>query len=215
VKDKARSLQDLGVLRDAMRRRERERAEQAARERAEARRIERMRDEFARAVGPVTPLRDRGLAQLNKPLPLPLPRQRERDEKAALASSLSDEFDVDSLLETDEALSFRRPDIGPDVLNKLRRGRWAVQAQLDLHGLRREEAREQLTVFLRESHAHGLRCVRVVHGKGHGSPGKTPVLKAHVRRWLVQSISVIAFVQARAAEGGAGALLVLLRPKQG
>ena len=57
----------------------------------------------------------------------------------------------------------------------------------------------------------GWRCLRVVHGKGLGSPGREPVLKAKVQRWLVQKQQVLAFVQAKPAEGGAGALVVLLR----
>nr|HMQ71098.1 Smr/MutS family protein [Rubrivivax sp.] len=142
--------------------------------------------------------------------PRPEPRQRQRDEAAALRATLSDEFDVDTLLETDAALSFRRPGVGPDVVRKLRRGGWVIQAQIDLHGLRRDEAREQLADFLREAARHGLRCVRVVHGKGHGSPGRQPVLKGKVQRWLAQCREVIAFAQASAPQGGAGALIVLL-----
>ena len=90
-----------------------------------------------------------------------------------------------------------------------------IQSQIDLHGLRRDEAREQLASFLREAVKQGLRCVRVVHGKGNGSPGREPVLKAKVKTWLVQKNEVIAFTQARASDGGAGALLVLLRPSGG
>jgi DNA-nicking Smr family endonuclease len=87
-----------------------------------------------------------------------------------------------------------------------------VQAHCDLHGLRRDEAREQLALFLRDSLRTGLRCVRVVHGKGHGSPGRTPILKGKVRHWLMQKTEVLAFTQARAIDGGNGALLVLLQP---
>jgi DNA-nicking Smr family endonuclease len=81
-----------------------------------------------------------------------------------------------------------------------------------LHGFRTEDAREALASFLREAVRQGLRCVRVVHGKGLGSPGKTPVLKGKVHSWLVQKDEVLAFVQARGDEGGAGAVVVLLRP---
>ncbi|MBI3381949.1 MAG: Smr/MutS family protein, partial [Aquabacterium sp.] len=123
----------------------------------------------------------------------------------------SDEFDVESLLETDESLSWRRPELGLDVVRKLRRGVWALQAELDLHGMRTDEAREQTSAFLREAQLKGLRCVRIVHGKGLGSPGRQPVLKDKVKRWLVQSDRVLAFVQARADEGGVGALVVLLQ----
>jgi DNA-nicking Smr family endonuclease len=145
--------------------------------------------------------------------PEPEPLQRRRDEAAALRETMSEAFDVDSLLETDAALSFRRPDIGPDVVRKLRRGGWVIQAQIDLHGLNRDEAREQLAAFLREAARQGMRCVRVVHGKGNGSPGREPVLKEKVHAWLAQKASVLAFTQARAAEGGSGALVVLLQPK--
>eukprot|EP01036_Dinobryon_divergens_P045934 gene45934-61401_t len=86
--------------------------------------------------------------------------------------------------------------------------------QLDLHGLRRDDAREALSSFIRESHKHGIRCVRVVHGKGLGSPGKAPILKSRVHSWLVQKKEVLAFVQAKPADGGAGALLVLLMTAQ-
>jgi DNA-nicking Smr family endonuclease len=208
---KVRGLADLAAVKAELLR---QRAEAAAAERAAAERAERERRErelFARSVGPVEPLRRGTVHALPRARPEPVPRQRQRDEAAALAASISDEFDVESLLETDESLSFRRPGIGPDVVRKLRRGVWVIQAQCDLHGLRRDEAREVLAAFLRDAVAAGRRCVRVIHGKGNGSPGRTPVLKAKVRNWLVQSDAVIAFAQARAADGGVGALVVLLQ----
>ena len=165
---------------------------------------------FARSVGPVHALRDRSLAEIDRPRPLPLPRQRELDEQAALAESMSDEVTLDSLLLTDDGLSFRRPGIGVDVVGRLRKGQWALQGQIDLHGCTRDEARELLAGYIRASHRRGLRCLRVVHGKGHGSPGRQPVLKAKVQRWLAQCGEVIAFAQASGPQGGAGALMVLL-----
>lgn len=165
---------------------------------------------FARSVGPVTTLAESGRVRVRQPRPSPRPRQRELDERAVLREALSDEIDIDSLLDTDEALSFRRPGIRLDVVRKLRRGHWSIQAQIDLHGLRRDEAREQLAGFLRAAVLGHLRCVRIVHGKGNGSPGREPVLKGKVRGWLVQRSEVIAFVQARASDGGSGALVVLL-----
>ena len=165
---------------------------------------------FARSVGPVFVLPDPGLADTQAPRPPPHPRQRELDEQAALAESLSDEVNLESLLLTDDGLSFRRPGIGQDVVAKLRRGHWALQGQLDLHGLTRDEARAVLATFVRDSHRRGLRCLRVVHGKGHGSPGRQPVLKGKVQRWLAQCAEVIAFAQATGPQGGAGALMVLL-----
>ncbi|MFT3664616.1 Smr/MutS family protein [Piscinibacter sp.] len=209
---KATALADLKELCRALREAEREAAAAAARAQAEAARIDRERHLFARSVGPVVPLRPPARAARRGPLPPPEPRQRQRDEAAVLAESISDEFDVESLLDTDAALSFRRRGVGPEVVRKLRRGVWAIQAQLDLHGLRRDEARERLAAFLREAVRAGLRCVRVIHGKGNGSPGREPVLKGKVRAWLVQKDEVIAFTQARAQDGGHGALIVLLRP---
>ena len=167
---------------------------------------------FVRAVGPVTLLRDANLASLQPLAPEPLPLQFWLDEERALLESISDDFDVSTLLDTDDQLSFRRPGIGMEITQRLRAGHWSIQTQLDLHGLRIDEAREALGLFIRHAHKRGLRCVRVVHGKGLGSPGKTPVLKGRVQRWLVQKNEVLAFVQARPAEGGAGALVVLLQP---
>lgn len=171
---------------------------------------EQERHVFELTVGPVTPLRRPDRVLHERELPAPEPRQREADERAVLLQALSDEIDVDTLLDTDETLSFRREGIAVEVVRKLRRGHWALQAQLDLHGLRRDGAREALGQFIHDSARRGLRCVRVIHGKGHGSPGREPVLKGRVRRWLVQKNEVLAFVQARASDGGAGALMVLL-----
>lgn len=213
--DAQRGLGALGALRTELQRRAREHAEREAQDIAAHEREREAGLLFARSVGAVTPLADAARAELRAPPPAAEPRQRERDEAAALRATLSDEFDVDTLLETDAALSFRRPDIGPDVVRKLRRGGWVIQAQIDLHGLRRDEAREQLAAFMRDAARQGLRCVRVVHGKGNGSPGREPVLKQRVQSWLVQKSSVIAFTQARAAEGGSGALVVLLKPGSG
>lgn len=184
-----------------------EEAERARRE-TESRRDAEL---FRRSIGDVVPLPPSGKTESTLPRPLPIPRQHLADEQAALQESLSDEFNVDTLLESDEALSYARPGIGPDTLRKLRRGHWVIQTQLDLHGMRRDEAREALGEFLRNAVKRGMRCVRVIHGKGLGSLNKEPVLKSKVRSWLVQKDEVIAFCQARAADGGAGALVVLLK----
>ena len=168
-------------------------------------------DLFRRSVGDVAPLSPPDKAHASPPRPLPIARQHLADEQAALEQSLSDEFNVDTLLDTDEELSYARDGIGADTVRKLRRGHWVIQGQLDLHGMRREEAREALAEFLRNAVKRGQRCVRVIHGKGLGSVNKEPVLKSKVRNWLVQKDEVMAFCQARAVDGGAGALVVLLK----
>ncbi len=209
---KARALSDLLPLQRLLRERAALARAEAAAARVRAEREDRERRLFELAVGPVQPLRVARRAQ-HTPEPVqPHPFQRLRDEQAVMREALSDDFDVETLLHTDDMLSYRVPRLGADVVRKLREGRWSIQRHLDLHGLRTDEAREALGRFIREAHHSGLRCVRVVHGKGLGSPGRTPVLKGRVHRWLVQKHEVMAFVQARPADGGAGALVVLLRP---
>ncbi|MDO5101366.1 MAG: Smr/MutS family protein [Lautropia sp.] len=190
------------------------RAEILARQ-AEVKRRAAEAEVFARAVGPVTPLKPTGRREPELQHRLPTAQQRVKDEEAALAQSLSDEIDIERLLESDEKLSFRRPGVGIDALGKLRRGHWVVQAQLDLHGLRTDEAREEVAHFVAQANRHGLRCVRIIHGKGLGSVNRQPVLKDKVLRWLTQRIEVIAFCQAPPFAGGSGALLVLLRQPPG
>ena len=208
---RTKSLQDLGGLKKQLaQQQEREAREAAARAEA-ARKAEAERNLFQRAAGAVQPLRQHGRVHHVPEPPAPIAAQRQLDDQRVLHESISDEFDASTLLETDDALSFRRPGIGIDVARKLRRGHWSIQAEIDLHGLRTDDAREALATFLREAVAKGLRCVRVVHGKGLGSPGKTPVLKGKVHGWLVQKNEVLAFVQARGDEGGAGAVVVLLK----
>ncbi len=209
---KARTLSELGAIRAALRQAQHDAFEAAQREREHQARALRERNLFALSVGAVVPLREPAVAPPLRPRPPATARQRERDEAAVMLEAISDEFDVESLLDTDDTLSFRRPGIGPEVVRKLRRGVWAIQAELDLHGLRRDEARERLNRFVHDAKRGGLRCVRVIHGKGNGSPGREPVLKSKVKGWLVQKQEVIAFTQARASDGGNGALLVLFGP---
>ncbi|MGO4305301.1 Smr/MutS family protein [Cupriavidus sp. RAF12] len=204
-------LHDLANLRDDLKAdAERREAERIAAE-AAARRAEEEANVFRASIGQVSTLRDRNRVSPPQKLPAPVAVQTQRNDKAVLEASLSDEFDVENLLDIDETMSFRRPGIGLDVIKKLRRGEWVPQDKVDLHGLRSDEAREALAEFLRRSVRNGVRCVRVIHGKGIGSPDKLPVLKGKVRSWLVQKEEVIAFVQARESLGGAGALMVLLR----
>jgi DNA-nicking Smr family endonuclease len=209
-----KSLAELkGVQKTLAEQREREAAEAAVRAAAEKKRAAEQ-DLFSRAIGATQPLRRRSVVPLAPEPPAPLPVQKQLDEQRVLRESLSDEFDVTTLLDADDAMSFRRPGIHTDVTRKLRAGEWSIQREIDLHGMRSDEAREALGEFIREAGKLGVRCVRVVHGKGLGSPGRQPVLKAKVQRWLIQKSETLAFVQAKPAEGGAGALVVLLTPSR-
>ncbi|MEY4644926.1 MAG: Smr/MutS family protein [Hylemonella sp.] len=207
---KVGSLADLKQVKQEIEAQARLAAQRQAEAAAQARRAQSDKEMFTRAVGAVQPMTPNAKVQLKQKPPAPVAMQHHRDEQAVLQEAISDEFDVSTLLDIDEHLSFRRPGIGPDVTRKLRRGDWKIQREIDLHGLRTDDARNALAQFIRKAHREGLRCVRVVHGKGHGSPGKTPVLKNRVHSWLVQKKEVLAFVQARPADGGAGALVLLL-----
>jgi DNA-nicking Smr family endonuclease len=201
----------LQALRDQLKQEQETRAAADARRREQEALAQREANLFRQSIGGVAPLRSHGKAVHLPPQPEPIARQHLADEQAALAQSLSDEFSIESLLETDEGLSYARTGIGQETVRKLRRGHWVTQAQLDLHGMRTDEAREALAEFLRSATKRGLRCVRVIHGKGLGSVNREPVLKKKVRNWLVQKEEVLAFCQARAADGGAGAVMVLLK----
>lgn len=212
---KAKSLKDLLGMQQKLAEQQKEAAEREAARQATERRLLAEKNLFVRAAGAVKPIRDPGRVLLAPEQPPPIPVQQQLDDQRVLLESLSDEFDATTLLDVDDALSFRRPGIGIDVTRRLRKGDWSIQREIDLHGLRREEARESLSAFVRTACREGIRCIRVVHGKGLGSPGKMPVLKSKVQGWLIQKNEVLAFVQARADEGGAGALVVLLKASPG
>jgi len=166
---------------------------------------------FHTAMRGVKPLNRGGRAPLRPLRPSPIPRPSPRDEPQDFVDALSDPIPGNEAEETEEVLSYLRPGMGRLTLRKLRRGFWIVQAELDLHGMTRIEARQQLAAFLNACKKRGLRCVRIIHGKGLGSRNRAPVLKTNVRHWLMQRDEVLAFCQARAADGGGGAALVLLK----
>ena len=147
-------------------------------------------------------------------MPPPRPLQRLADEQAALRESLHGPISLQDRLEGGDEPSYLRSGVANSVLRDLRRGRWAIQDEIDLHGLNREEARDHLAAFLTQSLKYGRRCVRIVHGKGHGSPGREAVLRRLVRGWLVQKNEILAYCQAKPQDGGEGAVIVLLRTQR-
>ena len=168
-------------------------------------------EEFRRATAGVQPLRaPRRVARTGK-RPAPVPVQTRRDEQAALAESLSGPLSIDDAIESGEELAFLRDGLSRQLLRKLRRGHWVVEDSLDLHGMNRVEAAASVAAFLRHCLARRVRCVRIVHGKGLGSRNREPVLKGKLRKWLAMRDEVLAFCQAPAADGGGGAVLVLLK----
>jgi DNA-nicking Smr family endonuclease len=211
---KSKSLQDLDAMRKKLADIAKAKALAEQARIAEVKRTEAERNLFTRAVGKVAPIANQERVCSPPQRPSTRPLQQDLDDEAVMHESMSDEFDISTLLDVDDQLSFRRPGIGTDITRKLRKGEWSIQGQIDLHGLRSDEARNAMGQFIRDAKRMGWRCVRVVHGKGLGSPGKEPVLKSKVQRWLVQKNEVLAFVQAKPSDGGGGALLVLLGPSQ-
>ncbi|MDZ7584875.1 MAG: Smr/MutS family protein [Thiobacillus sp.] len=166
---------------------------------------------FRRAVADVVPLPPSNRADLAPPRPKPIARQRLRDEQQVLIDALADPWDWEAAISTGEELVFSRPGVPTAALRKLRRGGWVIQGELDLHGHTGDEARVALVAFLNRCMKDDRRCVRIIHGKGHGSKNRLPVLKNKVRHWLTQREDVLAFCQARTVDGGAGAVIVLLK----
>jgi len=145
------------------------------------------------------------------PAPRPTPRAalRRADERVVLDESLQlspDEIGV----ETGDELLYRRPHVPASVLKRLRRGDYRREDELDLHGYAAEAARAELHRFIHLSVQQDLRCVRVIHGKGRGSGPRGPVIKKLVNAWLRKLDAVLAFATARPADGGTGAVYVLL-----
>jgi DNA-nicking Smr family endonuclease len=166
---------------------------------------------FRRAVADAIPLPPSGRADIARARPKPIARQRRADERQVLVDALSDPWDWEAALSTGEELLYSRPGVPTAALRKLRRGGWVIQGELDLHGHTGNEARVALAAFLNRCMLEDRRCVRIIHGKGHGSKNRLPVLKNKVRHWLMQREDVLAFCQARTVDGGAGAVIVLLK----
>ena len=169
---------------------------------------------FHAAVAGAVPLSAAPRVVFEPPKPRPRPRQRELDEAAAINDSLHGPFEIDDLVAIGEATSYLRPGLPRNVLRDLRRGRWSIQDHTDLHGLNRHEAHEEVSRFLAESIAAGKRCLRIVHGRGHGSPGREGILRHLVKGWLSRSKHVLVFCHAPACDGGEGALWILLQAEK-
>lgn len=189
--------------------------EERRRREAENRRL-REANQFAAAMAEfgVRRMPQKNLADTKAPKPRPVARSVEAERTAILEASMSDQHDPTVFLESDDGMLYRRQGVSPDIPRKLYRGEWTVEAHIDLHGLRVDEAREAVARFIQDSQLRGYRCLRIVHGKGHGSEGGLSVLREMVRRWLKQRIEVMAFVQTPPADGDAGAVRVLISQKK-
>jgi DNA-nicking Smr family endonuclease len=169
-------------------------------------------DLFREAVRDVSPIAPPNRVEPFRRAPSPVPAKRLEDERAVLheLARLAVDGGADDDVEIEDDAVFLRTGLPRDILRKLRRTHWVIQETLDLHGLTGDEAVAETAVFLAGCKRAGIRCVRVIHGKGLRSPGREPVLKRRIRKLLTRRDEVLAFVEPRAAHGGSGAVVVLL-----
>lgn len=166
-------------------------------------------DLFRSAVGDVRSVKN-DRVETDKPPTPPLIRHSREDDRSVMDSLLSELSEAD-LLETGEHLSYTRPGVQRAVLRKLKSGRYSIQSEIDLHGLTVNEARQELSDFLRAAQERRHLCVRIIHGKGRKVAERSPRLKPAVNQWLQNNKQVLAFCSARVNDGGTGAVYVLLK----
>lgn len=165
---------------------------------------------FRDAVADVRPLTtEKRVMPIKKPANIRI-RQTIEANKNVSAEPMSDPADLRDVEITD-SLFYARSGIQLKVQKKLRRGEFAIEDELDLHGYTVTEAKQAVNAFFAECKKNNKRCVRIIHGKGYRSEQKIPILKTYVAYWLPQHPDVMAFSSARPADGGTGALYVLLK----
>jgi DNA-nicking Smr family endonuclease len=167
---------------------------------------------FRESVGRVRRL-EHGRVVHDRQRPHPTPQQAGRDNEQVIHDLLSDEYFFPDV-ETGEEIWYARPGLQKRQLDKLRRGQFSVTGQLDLHGLTASEARQALLTFIHSCQHQGIRCTRIIHGKGRGSRFGKPILKNKVNNWLRQHDAILAFCSARPVDGGTGAIYVLIKTRK-
>ncbi len=169
-------------------------------------------DLFHQSVAGARPLKPQNSVQHPAPHPQPSIKRKQQPQNEGLSTEnlLSDEYLAEEVGTADE-LFFSRPGLQHRVIKKLRRGQFNCRAVLDLHGMVVDEARQALIEFITEARLHNARYVCIVHGKGHGSSSRLPILKNRVNNWLRQMDEVLAFCSAQPRDGGSGALYLLLK----
>jgi DNA-nicking Smr family endonuclease len=165
---------------------------------------------FLDSIGKVRPLARSAMPLPESARPEPLPRQFERDEASVRDELLTHAFDP-STIEIGDEILYLKPGQPERLLKQLRRGQFSIRAEIDLHQMTVAVAREAIRQFLEEAIAHDELCVRIVHGKGLRSAARGPVVKRMTEQLLRRRDDVLAFASALPAQGGTGAVLVLLR----
>ena len=164
---------------------------------------------FRQAVGDVEKIDHDGF-ELDIPKRQPVPNQTIISEQNTLNQMANDPFDVPDIENGDE-LYFRRDGVQQQIMRKLRRGQFAIESELDLHGMTVNIAKKELDNFLSLCRSRNHRCIRIIHGKGHGSVDKIPVLKNKLNKWLQKYDSILAYCSAPPNDGGSGAVYVLIK----
>ena len=168
------------------------------------------KNELAALLGDdVKPLKQDRIQPYRRPLP-PTPRQRQLDDERVM-QELLEVGDESASFESGDELKFLRDGFNPRLLKKLRRGDFSIRAELDLHGLIASDAKRETHAFINESARERIGAVRIIHGKGRNSAGRTPVLKNRLLGWLSKNQHVVAVVSAPANDGGTGAVYVLIQ----
>lgn len=163
---------------------------------------------FRASVGKVRAIEHNQVLLKPSPKPKPFPRPANVSESDPLQNAVDEELE---LLYQEDSMAFLAPGVQKAVLKKLRKGRFGVHAEIDLHGLNSKEAQHYLLQSINICIEDGARCILVIHGKGYNSPNAQPVLKNDLNFWLRQHKDVLGFCSAPAKAGGTGALLVLLK----
>jgi len=203
--------QDLAGIRQQLEDERQRLAQHARAQRAHEDERQRNSQLFRKAIGYAVPLAHSNRAARPQPQTLPQRLPGQAAAPAAAAAFLSDGPDDFGAVAVGADQAFARDGIDQRTLRRLRRGDWPVNGQLDLHGMTRDQARGATEGFVASASGQGWRCIRIIHGKGLGSADQTPVLKVLVRRWLRQSVQVLAFADAPVSAGGSGASLILLK----
>ncbi len=170
------------------------------------------RDLFRSSIGPVDKIEHDGVV-FDPPKPLPVPKQSHMNERHVaeeITNSSHDNFDI----ERNDELLYKKAGVQQQTLRKLRRGKIAIEMELDLHGMTIETAQKALTQFLTDCRSMNRRCVRIIHGKGHGSDNNKPILKNKLNQWLQQHNDIMAFCSALPNDGGTGAVYVLIKRRK-
>lgn len=163
---------------------------------------------FRQTIGKVKAVESDAYLLTSEKKPKPYPKQQAINNQNSFDKAV--ESSIDKLYQED-SFSFTASGIQKNVLKKLRKGYFGLDASLDLHGLTSKEAKHQLSKFLHFSVEDGYRCVHIIHGKGYRSPDNQPVLKNDINLWLRQHNDVQAFCSTPPKSGGTGAVFVLLK----